>query len=111
MKNNLGESNQYFNIEEFINKLGYKQYTANEILEMVSEEINRAEQLKISLVEQIKQQPDAVVNLSNELDTYVYQLQEILTHLPADSAEKRVLSSDEIQVLRDRIGEILNKKL
>ena len=82
-----------------------------ELMEMISQEIYRVEQLKIALVDdQIKDNPDAVVQLTNEIDTYIMRLQEILTQLPADSQEKRVLSSDELRVLRDKIDDILKRQ-
>jgi hypothetical protein len=104
------EKNQYFNIGEFSRRIGERALTAPELMEIVSQEIYRVEQLKIALVDdQIKDNPDAVVQLTNEIDTYILSLQEILTQLPADSQEKRVLSSDEIRTLRDKIGDIMKR--
>ena len=104
------EKNQYFNVEEFSRKIRERGFTAAELLEIISQEIYRVEQLKIALVDdQIKENPDAVVQLTNEIDTYVMSLQEILTRVPADSDEKRVLNSDELRVLRDKIEELLKR--
>src|SRR5688572_5874365 len=99
----------YFNIDDFLSKLDQHDYTPEQVSELVKQEIRRMERLKVNLLGELGSQPEAVILLTNEIDTYRFRLQEILTQIPLDTPEKRFLNSDEMQKLRIRMEKILKK--
>jgi hypothetical protein len=101
--------NVYFNIDDFLSKLDKQDYTPEQVAELVREEIRRMERLKVNLLGELNTQPEAVILLTNEIDTYRFRLQEILSQIPLDTPEKRFINSDEMQKLRARMEKILKK--
>lgn len=101
--------NVYFNIDDFLSQLDQHDYTPEQVTTLVKDEIKRMERLKVNLLGELGTQPEAVILLTNEIDTYRFRLQEILSQIPLDIPEKRFLNSDEMQRIRTRMEKILKK--
>ncbi|WP_229972163.1 hypothetical protein [Pontibacter harenae] len=84
--------------------------TGPEVAKKMEAEIERAENLKISLLEGIDANPSSVVLMVNDIDSYVFELQELLVHLGQDQYSNEVLSSDRVQEFRNKILSLIASK-
>jgi hypothetical protein len=64
-------------INDFLDKLNNQPLSEREIADLIYAEIRKAERLKIGFVEEIEKHPTYIVEVSDKIDTYVFQLQEL----------------------------------
>ena len=64
-------------IQEFLNRIETHSHSESELATTILREIRKAEDFKISLMEDVAVHPDFVVAVTEKIDTYVFQLQEL----------------------------------
>jgi hypothetical protein len=64
-------------IQEFLDRVEPHSYSESELATTIVREIRKAEDFKISLMEDVEVHPDFVVAVTEKIDTYVFQLQEL----------------------------------
>lgn len=100
---------KYFDEEALLKKIKADTLTGEQLAQQLESEINRVEQLKIMLIEDIGKNSAATVRIVNDIDSYIFHIQEILVDLAADRYSRQVLSTARMQQIRGNILEILAK--
>ena len=100
---------KYFDEMAFLQKINAVSLTGQQLAAILEDEITRVEQLKITLVEDIKESPEPIVRIVNDIDSYITTIQEILVDLAADRYTREVLATEQMQLIRNKIKAILDK--
>lgn len=100
---------KYFNEEIFLQQINSEKLTGQQLSVALESEISRVEQLKIMLIEDIQKNPEPTVRITNDIDSYIYNIQAILEELGADRYTREVLSTDQMVSIRNKILEIIEK--
>ncbi|RAU81781.1 hypothetical protein [Pontibacter arcticus] len=104
----MATQNRYLNANMLLNRLFEEGLSLQAITSTLQNEIKQAENLKINLVdEEIKNNPEAVVLLTNDIDSYVMKLQQVLAEIGLDRYSRKVLNSEPIAEVRNAILKIL----
>lgn len=91
----------YFSLSDFAAKLENAVSDFDEVARITETEIERIETLKIRIVDtNSRTNPEAMVRLSQQLDAYLFKLQQFSSGLPSLRFSNQILSSDTIQQLR-----------
>src|SRR5688572_15286650 len=95
-------------IYEFLEKLRHQNVSVEMAANEIYSEIKRAESLKVGFMEEARANPEYFAEVSGQIDTYVYQLQELEKQLnplilPID---QQAALNDEL--LREKIGQYIN---
>ncbi|MFD2247361.1 hypothetical protein [Pontibacter ruber] len=103
---------RYFKAEDFLTSLDTANLSGAELAKKLEDEINRNERLKIALVdEELNTNPESVVLIVNDIDSYVFVLQEVLAGLKADNFSNEVLSSARVSQIRNQILRLISKDI
>lgn len=100
---------KYFDEDTLLKKVNADALSGEQLASILENEISRVEQLKITLVDEIEKFPAPTVRIVNDIDSYIYNIQDILVDLQADRYSREVLSTERMQRIRDKIKTILAK--
>lgn len=100
---------KYFDEDTLLKKVNADALSGEQLASILENEISRVEQLKITLVDEIEKFPAPTVRIVNDIDSSIYNIQDILVDLQADRYSREVLSTERMQRIRDKIKTILAK--
>jgi hypothetical protein len=98
-----------FEINKFLDSLHSQHLAGEAAAALIYEEIKKAENMKIGLMDDVASEPDYVAAVCGQIDTYIFQLQELEKELnPGNLPPDQQAALQDTEVRR-RIGIFIGK--